>query len=244
MAKAALVTGASRGIGRATAKALAAAGYQVIVNYCRSERQAQELCAEIAAAGGQAAAVGADVADEAQVNAMFAQARRLFGAPELLVNNAGVACFGLLQEMSAADWRRLMAVNLDGAFYCCKAALPAMIAAKRGVIVNVASIWGEVGASCEVAYSASKGALIAFTKALAQEVGPSGVRVNCVAPGVIDTEMNAHLNAADMQVLAEATPLGRIGTADEVAELIRFIASDNAAFMTGQVVGINGGFGG
>lgn len=237
-----MITGAGRGIGRAAAGLLAARGYRVIVNYYQSEAAARSLCDEIMAAGGEALAVRADVADEAQVNAMFERARQTFGAPTLLVNNAGLAHFGLLQDMSAADWRRLMAVDLDGAFFCCKAALPDMIAAKGGAIINVASIWGEVGASCEAAYSAAKGGLIAFTKALAKEVGPSGVRVNCVSPGVIATEMNARLSAADMAALAEETPLGRIGTAAEVAEVIAFLADEKASFITGQVVGVNGGF--
>lgn len=242
MAKVALVTGGSRGIGRAAALRLAQSGWQVAVNYCSSGAAAQAVCDEIAAAGGRAQAYGADVADEAQVAAMFEQIKNTLGQPGLLVNNAGVAHFGLLQDMTAEQWRRLMAVDLDGAFYCCKQALPAMIAAKQGCIINVASVWGEVGASCEVAYSAAKGGLIAFSRALAKEVGPSGVRVNCVTPGVIATDMNARLSAADMQELAACTPLERIGTADEVAALIEFLADDRAGFVTGEVIGVNGGF--
>lgn len=242
MAKIALITGGSRGIGRAAALRLGKAGWQVVVNYCSNRAAAEQVCAEIVAAGGEAVAVGADVAEEEQVVALFERAREAFGEPTLLVNNAGVAHFGLLQDMSAAEWRRLMAVDLDGAFYCTKAALPAMLTQKSGVIINIASVWGEVGASCEVAYSAAKGGLIAMTRALAKEVGPSGVRVNCITPGVIDTEMNGRLSAADMAGLADCTPLERIGTADEVAALIEFLAGENAAFITGEVIGVNGGF--
>lgn len=242
MEKVALITGGSRGIGRAAALKLGRAGWQVAVNYCNNRELAEQTCAEIMAAGGNAIAVGADVAQEEEVAVMYEQVGRLLGEPSLLVNNAGVAHFGLLQDMTAAEWRRLMAVDLDGVFFCTKAALPAMISRKSGVIINIASVWGEVGASCEVAYSAAKGGLIAMTRALAKEVGPSGVRVNCIAPGVIDTEMNGRLSAADMRELADCTPLGRIGTVAEVADLIEFLASDKAAFITGEVIGVNGGF--
>lgn len=242
MAKIALITGASRGIGRAVALRLGLAGWQVVVNYCTNRAAADDVCAEIAAAGGSAVAVAADVGDEAQVTELFAAAGAAFGEPTLLVNNAGVAHFGLLQDMTAAEWRRLMAVDLDGAFYCTRAALPAMIAAKQGCIINISSVWGEVGASCEVAYSAAKGGLIAFSKALAKEVGPSGVRVNCITPGVIDTEMNGRLSAGDMAELADCTPLGRIGRADEVAALVEFLAGDGAGFISGEVIGVNGGW--
>lgn len=240
--KIAVVTGASRGIGRAVALRLGCAGWQVVVAYHTDRAAADDVCAGIAAAGGSALAHAADVADEEQVAGLFAAARAAFGEPTLLVNNAGVAHFGLLQDMTAAEWRRLMAVDLDGAFYCIKQALPAMISARRGCIVNISSVWGEVGASCEVAYSAAKGGLIALSRALAKEVGPSGVRVNCITPGVIDTDMNAWLSAADVAELADATPLGRIGTADEVAALVEFLAGDAAAFITGEVIGVNGGW--
>lgn len=242
MKKIALVTGASRGIGRAVALRLGRAGWQVVVAYHTDAAAANEVCAGIKAAGGRAVAHAVDVADEEQVAGLFAAARAAFGEPTLLVNNAGVAHFGLLQDMTAAEWRRLMAVNLDGAFFCTRQALSAMIRARCGCIINISSVWGEVGASCEVAYSAAKGGLIAMTRALAKELGPSGVRVNCITPGVINTDMNARLSAADMAELAEATPLGRIGTADEVAALVEFLAGDAAAFITGEVVGVNGGW--
>lgn len=236
----ALVTGASRGIGRAVALSLGAAGCRVVVNYCRSGQEAKEVCRGIEAAGGRAMAVQADVAEEAQVKGLFAAAEQGFGPVDILVNNAGIAHFGLLTELSDAQWRRLLGVNLEGAFLCCREALGSMVARKRGSIINVASMWGLVGASCEVAYSASKGGLIALTKALAKEVGPSGIRVNCVAPGVIATEMNGNLSGAELAQLAEDTPLGRIGQPEEVAEAVLYLAS--AEFVTGVVLNVNGGF--
>lgn len=242
MSRVALVTGAGSGIGRAVALALAKDGWQVAVNFCQNGQAAADTCREIKAAGGVAAPFQADVASEAQVADMFRRVRQELGAPGLLVNNAGVAYFGLLQEMPAAEWRRLMAVNLDGAFFCCREALPDMLHNKRGCIVNIASVWGRAGASCEAAYSASKGGLIALTRALAREVGPSGIRVNCVAPGVIGTAMNARLSPSDMAALAEETPLGRIGRPEEVAAAVRFLASDAASFITGEVLGVTGGF--
>lgn len=240
--KIAVITGASRGIGRAVALRLGRAGWQVVVAYHTDAAAAADVCAKIAAAGGSAVPHAVNVADEEQVAGLFAAARAAFGEPTLLVNNAGVAHFGLLQDMTGDEWRQLMAVDLDGAFYCTKQALPAMISARRGCIINISSVWGEVGASCEVAYSAAKGGLIAFSRALAKEVGPSGVRVNCITPGVIDTDMNARLSAADVAELADATPLGRIGTADEVAALVEFLAGDTASFITGEVIGVNGGW--
>ncbi len=238
--KVALVTGASRGIGRAAALALGLAGCRVVVNFCRDEAAAAAVCGEIRGNGGEAVSVQADIADEAQAAALFAAARAGLGPVEILVNNAGIAHFGLLTDVSAAEWRRLMGVNLDGAFFCCREALADMVPKKRGCIINVASMWGQVGASCEAAYSASKGGLIALTRALAKEVGPSGIRVNCVAPGVIATDMNSRLSEADLTALAEDTPLGRIGRPEEVAEAILYLAG--AEFVTGQVLGVNGGF--
>lgn len=236
----ALVTGAGRGIGRAVALSLGAAGCRVVVNYCLSGQAAKEACREIEAAGGRAMAVQADVAEEAQVEGLFAAAEQGFGPVDILVNNAGIAHFGLLTELSDAQWRRLLGVNLEGAFLCCREALGSMVARKRGCIINVASMWGLVGASCEAAYSASKGGLIALTKALAKEVGPSGIRVNCVAPGVIATEMNGNLSGAELAQLAEDTPLGRIGQPEEVAEAVLYLAG--AEFVTGAVLNVNGGF--
>lgn len=240
--KTALITGASRGIGRATALCLAANGYAVAVNYNTDKAAAEAVCAEIVAGGGRAVALQADVGDEAAAGKLCLAAEAELGAIDLLVNNAGVAAFGFFDACTYQQWRRIFAVNVDGAFFCSRAVLPGMIHRKSGNIINISSIWGIVGASCEVAYSASKGALIAMTKALAKEVGPSGIRVNCIAPGVIDTDMNANLDEVALRELAEETPLGVLGVPEDIAEMVAFLASEKSRFVTGQVVSPNGGF--
>lgn len=231
--KTALVTGASRGIGAETARVLSREGWSVIINYNKSEKEALKLAEEL-----NASAVKADVSDLRQVRDMFEKA----GPVDLLVNNAGIAHYGLFTDTSEETWRRLFAVNVDGVYNCCWCALPHMIREKQGCIINISSIWGVRGASCEVAYSAAKAAVIGFTKALAKEVGPSGIRVNCVAPGVVETDMLSGFTAEDRARLAYETPLGRLGTPQEVAELIAFLASGKARFITGQVITIDGGF--
>ncbi len=233
----ALITGASRGIGAATAKRLAADGYRVLVHYNRSRAAADQIAAET---GG--AVLQADLADFPQIDRMADSLLRDFGTPDLLVNNAGVALTGLFQDVSDADAEQLFAVNVGGMMHLTKKLLPALLSAHRGCIVNVASVWGQTGAACEVHYSAAKAAVIGFTKALAKEVGPSGIRVNCVAPGVIDTDMNRMHDADTLSALADDTPLCRIGTPDEVADVIAFLASGQARFVTGQVISANGGF--
>ena len=237
----AIVTGASRGIGRSIAITLGAAGYNIVVNYSRSESEALSVCEEITACGGSAISFCADVSNETEVVAMTNFAIENFGGIDLLVNNAGVSRVGLLQDMTSDEWRSLMAVNLDGAFHCCKAALPQMISQKRGCIINISSMWGQVGASCEVAYSASKAGLIGLTKALAKEVGPSGIRVNCIAPGMIMTGMNSGFSTDDIEAIRLDTPLETLGTAEDVASAVVFLSSEGAKFVTGQVIGINGG---
>lgn len=229
--KKALITGASRGIGAAAARELSRRGWQVTVDYLESEKEARALAAELGCR-----CVRADVSDPGQVAALFAAE----GPFELLVCNAGVAWAGLLTDMTDADWRRLFAVNVDGIFNCCRAAIPDMVRRQKGCIVNTASILGAAGGSCETAYSATKGAVIAFTKALAKELGPSGIRVNCVAPGAIDTRMLSCLNAEAKADLADRTALCRLGTPEDVARAIAFLASDDAAFVTGQVLGVDG----
>ena len=234
--KTALITGGSRGIGAACARRLAAGGYRVAINYHQSRQQAETLAEEL---GG--IAVQADVADPEQVKAMVDTVLDKFCQLDILICNAGVSHIGLLSDMTDEEWRRLFAVNVDGMFYCCRAAIPHFVHRKRGRIVTVSSMWGQVGASCEAAYSASKAAVIGLTRALAKELGPSGISVNCVAPGVIDTEMNRELSAQDLDALREETPLGQIGTAEQVADAVWFLCGGQSDFITGQVLGVNGG---
>lgn len=234
--KIALVTGASRGIGAAIARRLHADGCTVVLNYLHSKEKAQALAEEL---GGLA--LPCDVSDPQQVSEMFNSVLENFCQLDVLVCNAGVAWQGLTQDMTVPEYRRLMGVDLDGAFYCCRAALPPMIRRKEGRIVLVSSMWGQTGGACEAAYSAAKAGLIGLGRALAKEVGPSGITVNVVAPGVIDTEMNAHLSPEDLSALAEETPLGRIGRVEEVAGAVSFLCGPDGGFVTGQVLAPNGG---
>ncbi|MDO5311393.1 MAG: 3-oxoacyl-ACP reductase FabG [Clostridia bacterium] len=229
--KSVLITGASRGIGAATARLFSEKGWRVIINYNRSEAEALSLAAELGAE-----AVRADVSKSDEVNAMAAAA----GSVDVLVNNAGICGFHMLDAMSDEDWDRIMGINLTGVFYCTRAFLPQMIRRKGGAIVNVSSMWGICGAACEAAYSASKAGVIGLTKALAKELGPSNIRVNCVAPGAIDTDMNKALTPEARTALCEETPLGRLGTAEEIARAIYFL-SDTDSFITGQIISPNGG---
>ena len=236
MAKIALVTGGSRGIGAAVARRLAADGCTVVVNYRESQAQAEALAHEI---GGLT--LQADVSDPHQVEAMMDTVLAQFGRLDILVCCAGVAWQGLTQDMTVADYRRVMGTDLDGTFYCCQKALPLMIRQKSGKIVTVASMWGQTGGSCEVAYSAAKAGVIGLTKALAKEVAPSGITANCVSPGVIHTDMVKLLGPEALADLAAETPLGRLGRPEDVANCVSFLCSPAADFLTGQVLSPNGG---
>ncbi len=236
-----LITGASRGIGRAVALAFARQGFCVAANYHTHEQQAKELGEELRALGACARLFRADVSDKAQVDAMFLKIRQDFGSVDVLVNNAGMAQQKLFTDITEEEWDRMFDVNIKGMFHCAKGVLPDMISRKKGKIINVSSIWGIAGASCEVHYSASKAAVIGFTKALAKEVGPSGIQVNCVAPGVVETDMNAALSEDIKEELREETPLGCIGEPDDIAQAILFLAEDRSRFITGQVISPNGG---
>ena len=234
--KSVLITGASRGIGAACARKFAAEGCRVAINYNHSKELAEALAGEL---GG--IAVQADVADPVQVQKMVDTVLDKFCQLDILVCNAGVSHVGLLSDMTDEEWRRLFAVNVDGVFHCCRAVIPHFVHRKSGRIVTVSSMWGQVGASCEAAYSASKAAVIGLTRALAKELGPSGISANCVAPGVIDTDMNRALSAQDLEALKEETPLERIGTAAQVADAVWFFSGGQSDFITGQVLGVNGG---
>ncbi len=241
MRKIALITGGSRGIGAACVRAFAEDGYAVAFLYKNSEEKAKALMQRLRAEGLDVAAFQCDVAVPAQVRTVIADILRTYRRIDALVNCAGIAHIGLFTDMTEEEWDHLFAVNVRSAFSVTKAVLPGMISQQKGAIVNVSSMWGEVGASCEVAYSATKATLIGLTKALAKEVGPSGVRVNCVTPGVIDTDMNAQMTEEDRVSLADETPLGRIGSAEEVAKTILYLCGDGASFITGQILGVSGG---
>lgn len=240
--KSILITGASRGIGAETARLFARAGWAVAVNYHRSEREALALCAELTREGYRVLPVQADVSDPVQVQKMVDIVLENFCQLDTLLCNAGIGSAGLFTDLTFDDWKRLFSVNVDAVYHCCQSVLPHFLSNKEGCILTVSSVWGMVGASCEVAYSASKAALIGLTKALAKELGPSHIRVNCVAPGVIDTEMNGALLQADLDALCEDTPLGCVGTAHDVAQTLLFLASESGRFYTGQVLSPNGGF--
>jgi len=240
--KVVLITGGSRGIGAAAARLFAQKGWAVGINYCASAQAAQTLAEEIRQNGGKAAVIQGDVSDSAQAAQVVAAAERELGPVDALVCNAGVALpQQLLTDTTDEQWRRVMGVDLDGVFYTIRAAVPGMVRRQKGSIVTVSSMWGVTGGSCEAAYSAAKAGVIGLTKALAKELGPSNIRVNCVAPGVIDTEMNAGLDQESMQALAEETPLGRIGRDEDVARSILFLAGEESSFVTGQVLQTNGG---
>ena len=242
MNKTVLVTGASRGIGRAVAAAFARNGYNVAVNYNHSEEAARKLCEELKTLGVNSEPFQADVSNRSEVDRMISEIKNSLGNTDVLVNNAGISEQALFSDITGEMWDRMFAVNVKGAYNCTQAVLPDMIHSKQGRIINISSMWGISGASCEVHYSASKAALIGFTKALAKEVGLSGITVNCVAPGVIDTEMNSRLSGEDMKILREETPLNRIGTTGDVAEAVLFLASEKASFITGQTLSVDGGF--
>ena len=237
----ALITGASGAIGGATALRLAADGYAVAACYHQDATGIEKLAATLAAQNAVFRCCRLDVTDAASVNALFEEIETRFAPVEVLVNNAGVAQQALLQETTDAEYDRLNGVNLKGAFLCCRAAVPGMVRRKRGAIINVSSMWGRSGASCEAVYSAAKAGVIGLTQALARELAPSVVRVNCVAPGAIDSRMNDHLTAEEKSALAAEIPLGRFGTPEEVAAAIAFLASGDASYITAQTLGIDGG---
>ena len=226
-----LITGGSRGIGAAAVRLFSARGERVWFLYEKNDAAAQAVSAETGATG-----LRCDVADPAQVASTLAA----LPAIDLLINNAGIAHYGLINQITPEQWRRIFAVHVDGAFHCIRAVLPGMLQKQSGSILNVASMWGQVGASCEVAYSAAKGALLAMTKALAQELGPSGIRVNAIAPGVIQTDMCAEIAPEVLEELRMQTPIERLGRPEDVAQAMAYLA--DASFVTGQVLPVNGGF--
>lgn len=240
MSKSVLITGGSRGIGAATAIYFARMGYKVAITYNKSIYAAKAMKETMALNGTEFLAIPCDVSVPVQVESAVKQAASAFGSLDVMINNAGISLQKLIADVTDDEWQTILNTNLSGVFYGCRAAAKIMVPHQAGSIVNISSIWGRVGASMEVAYSATKAGIIGLTKALAKELGPSNIRVNCVAPGVIDTEMNQNLSPADLANLAEDTPLCRIGSPDEVAKSIYFLAND-ADFVTGQVLGADGG---
>ena len=239
-----LVTGGAGGIGSAVCRKFAEHGYNVGVHYKSSERAAAELARALERDYGVSARpLFADVGDAESVSAMFDSFANYFQSLDALVNNAGISQQKLFTDITPEDWREMTAVNLDGVFYCCREALRRyMLPSHSGVILNISSMWGQVGASCEVHYSAAKAGVIGLTKALAKEVGLSGIRVNCIAPGVVMTYMMRSFDEQTVAALKEETPLNTLGTPGDIAEAALFLCQDSARFITGQVLGVNGGF--
>ena len=237
----AFVSGASRGIGAACALALAENGCDVIINYNKSGAAARKIAEKIENLGRRAFLCCLDVTDHGAVNAVCSELVNRLGAPDVLVNNAGISISGLVQDVTEEEWDALIGGNLKSMFNLCKAFVPGMVSRKSGCIVNISSMWGQVGASFESVYAASKGGVDAFTKSLAKELGPSGIRVNAVSPGCILTDMCACYSEEDLKALAEETCIGRNGTPQDIANAVAFLASEKASFITGQILGVNGG---
>ncbi len=242
MNKNVVITGASRGIGRACAIAFAREGDNVLIGYNKNKAAAEETLAAVLSFGVKGAIFEFSAEDDASARRLIAKAMYEFGAIDVLINNAGIARAALMSDVTREDFHELFAVNVGGAYFASQAAAREMINAGGGNIINISSMWGQVGASMETLYSATKAALIGLTKAMAKELAPSNIRVNCIAPGVIDTDMNACYDAAAMDALREKTPLSRLGTPEDIAEAAVFLASDKASFITGEVLAVNGGF--
>ena len=239
--KTALITGGTRGIGKAIALAFLQRGYEVVLNYNENQQAALATQEEFNMLGFCPILLRADVSDEEQVKTMFNEFFSIYDRLDVLVNNAGVSVIKVIHDTTLSDWNKIFDVNVKGAFLCSKQVVNKMIFSGGGSIINIASIWGEVGASCEVAYSASKGALISFTKALAKELAPSLVRVNCISPGVIATDMNSHLSGEEMEELISAIPMGRVGMPSDVGEACAYLAESE--YITGEILSVGGGFG-
>jgi len=239
--KTVIVTGSSRGIGKAIALKFARMGFNIIINCSRSEDELLKTKSEIEALGVPCLAYLGDMGDYTAAGQMFELAEKQFGGLDILVNNAGISYIGLLTDMTPDDWNRVISTNLTSVFNCCSFAIPLMLRKKSGKIINISSVWGNAGAACEVAYSASKGGINAFTRALAKELAPSNIQVNAIAPGAIDTEMNHFLSEEERLRLIQEIPADRLGRADEVAELAYQLAVANE-YLTGQIIALDGGW--
>lgn len=241
MKKTVLITGSSRGIGRAIALKLAEQDYNIVVNYKERKDKADEVIDLIRAKGRDCIAIKADVSDYSQVEKMFDETFTRFGKVDILINNAGISVYGLLQDITTTDWHNVYGTNVNGMFYCTKLAVPKMISQKYGRIINISSMWGIVGASCESLYASTKAAINVFTKSIAKELAPSGITANVVAPGVVLTDMLEQLGEETLEVVREETPLGRHSKPEEIADVVDFLLSEKGDFFTGQIISPNGG---
>ena len=242
MNKTVIITGASKGIGAATAIRFAEKGYNVVINYNNSYESAKLLTVSLKNRGLPVTSIKADVTNRLEVELLIKETIDRFGSVDILVNNAGISAIGLINEIDDYDVERIFDVNLKGVYNCCKSVTPYMVNQKYGRIINITSMWGQVGASCEVAYSASKAGVIGLTKALAKELAPSNITVNAISPGLIETSMNSNITIEDLNAFVEDIPIGRIGETDDVANAIMFLASDASDYITGQIIGVNGGY--
>ncbi len=241
MKRVALVTGGAKGIGAAIVKRLCEDGYSVAINYNKSEQRALSLCSFCASEGFTVLPVKCDVSDSGDVGRMFSEIEEKLGTVEVLVNNAGISLWGLFDTVTDDEWNSVIGTNLTGTFNCTRRAVPSMLKNKYGRIINISSVWGQEGASCEAVYSASKAGIIGLTKALAKEYAPSGITVNCICPGVIDTDMMSRFSDEEKAGICEDIPMERMGTPEEVAEAVSFFANEKASYVTGQILGVNGG---
>lgn len=241
MKKTVLITGASGGIGSAIAKKFASLDYNIVICYNTNEKGANELLTSLTEMGADAVTVKADVSDENQVENLFSQAEKTFGGVDVLINNAGISQIKMINDVTPEEWDKMFAVNAKSAYLCSKRAISYMVRQHFGRIISISSMWGICGASCEVPYSASKAALHGFTKALAKELAPSGITVNCICPGLIDTAMNAHLSEEDLAEFINEIPVMRIGKPEEIAHACAFFADENAGYITSQILAVDGG---
>ncbi len=242
MRKTVIITGASKGIGAATAILFARKNHNVVINYNDSYQSAKLLTSSLSEQGYPVMMIKANVANKLETDLLIKETVYKFGSVDVLINNAGISFTGLITDTDEYDSDKIFDVNLKGVYNCCKSVVPTMVEQKSGKIINISSMWGQTGASCEVAYSASKAGVIGLTKALAKELAPSGITVNAIAPGLIDTTMNSNISVEDLDAFVEEIPLGRMGNADEIAAAALFLASNGADYITGQVLGINGGY--
>ncbi|MCR8656323.1 elongation factor P 5-aminopentanone reductase [Paenibacillus endoradicis] len=237
-----LITGGSRGIGAAIAKRFAKEGYQIVIHYLNSHEQANETARECMAFGAKVITISADLSSKEQLHRMKEKLDSMNVTPDIIVNNGGISHYGMLMDVTEEQWDYVMNVNLKGMFLCTQLFMPHMISHKYGRVINVSSVWGMTGAACEVLYSTTKGGMNAFTKALAKELAPSGITVNAVAPGVVQTEMMNDFNTEEKEALEQEIPIGRFGSTDEIASLVYFLSLPESSYITGQIISPNGGW--